>query len=56
MKMFDGSENQNLIKEAKGLYEVVTVVRPEASRKESREKFIVCLKFKNKNLSLEKRT
>ncbi|XP_054284462.1 rRNA methyltransferase 2, mitochondrial-like [Macrosteles quadrilineatus] len=46
MKVFDGGESPQLLKDAKQLYEIVSIVRPEASRKESSEKFFVCLKFR----------
>lgn len=53
MKLFDGGDTKRLIADCKAVYETVKHVRPEASRKESSELFIVCRNFKGENVSTE---
>lgn len=53
MKVFDGGDTKRLVTVCKGFYENVRYVRPEASRKESSELFLVCLNYKGDGLTME---
>ncbi len=43
LKVFDGSEFPNFVKELKSLFQEVKIVKPEASRSRSREVYLLCL-------------
>jgi|YelNatPaOPRAMG01_1025707.scaffolds.fasta_scaffold23394_7 23S rRNA (uridine2552-2'-O)-methyltransferase len=45
-KVFQGELTDELLREAKGRFERVDLAKPEASRKESSELYLVCLGFK----------
>lgn len=46
MKMLEGGDTKRVVADCKTHYKTVRHVRPEASRKDSSELFIVCLNFK----------
>jgi 23S rRNA (uridine2552-2'-O)-methyltransferase len=45
-KIFQGSEFHSLIKRVKGLFSSVKVVKPDASKKQSKEIYILAMRFK----------
>ena len=45
-KIFPGSEAQALLKQLKSEFKKVHVIKPEASRKTSKEEYVVCLEYK----------
>ncbi|MBI4836767.1 MAG: RlmE family RNA methyltransferase [Candidatus Abawacabacteria bacterium] len=47
LKVFDGREFPVFLKELETMYELVKVVKPEASRDRSREVYVVCMRKKN---------
>ena len=47
-KVFQGEDFPDVVKECKPLFKTVKVVKPDSSRKESREVFILCRGFKPK--------
>lgn len=47
-KAFQGEDFPEVVKECKPLFQTVKVVKPDSSRKESREVFILCRGFKPK--------
>ena len=50
-KMFLGSETEFIIKKYKEYFKIVKQHKPESSRKDSKEQYIVCLNFKKKKIS-----
>lgn len=46
MKMFSGYETEHLVKSLEQIFESVQTVKPHASRGDSRESFILCMKYK----------
>lgn len=48
LKVLDGGETNKLKADIKNYYEFVRIVRPQASRSESSELFLVCLNFKGR--------
>lgn len=48
VKIFQGEDLQKFVKLTRQFFQTVSVFRPDASRKESTEHFVVCLKMKDR--------
>ena len=55
-KAFQGEDFPEVVKECKALFQTVKVVKPDSSRKESREVFILCRGFKSKAKAVDIKT
>lgn len=53
-KAFQGEDFPEVVNECKPLFQTVKVVKPDSSRKESREVFILCRGFKSKAKAADK--
>lgn len=45
-KLFDGEERESLVKDLKELFEDIKIIRPDATRKNSFEIYIICKGYK----------